>query len=290
MERSCFSEKTLTLSVLTAEFARCVLQTGAPVTARSFLLRGLPMTLALVLITALTAGAEQRADSFLGTDLRSRVVCGGLGLWFVWEAVETFRQAQELCWGNFSSMAMLGLLPLLLWAGWKLEPSVLVRCAPILCWAAALTVLLCLLGLNGQFHWESLMMQADAQTIILPLYPEYFALPLFCPAKQVRYAVWLPVKAFILAGSFALCTELVFGAGNALPGIELLRQMVHDTGAHSTDLQSPESVDHLCDKCGAYAADWQPVADEIWSHVTLRESRYENYKDWEPAHSTAHAK
>ena len=121
MERSCFSEKTLTLSVLTAEFALCVLQTGAPVTARSFLLRGLPMTLALVLITALTAGAEQRADSFLGTDLRSRIVCGGLGLWFVWEAVKTFRQAQELCWENFSSMAMLGLLPLLLWAGWKLE-------------------------------------------------------------------------------------------------------------------------------------------------------------------------
>ncbi|WP_458001566.1 hypothetical protein [Faecalibacterium duncaniae] len=199
-----------------------MLQTGAPVTARSFLLRGLPMTLALVLITALTAGAEQRADSFLGTDLRSRVVCGGLGLWFVWEAVETFRQAQELCWGNFSSMAMLGLLPLMLWAGWKLEPAVLVRCAPILCWAAALAGLLCLLGLNGQFQWESLMMQADAQPIILPLYPEYFALPLFCPAKQVRCAVWLPVKVFILAGSFALCTELVFGAGNALPGIELL--------------------------------------------------------------------
>ena len=43
-----------------------MLQTGAPVTARSFLLRGLPMTLALVLITALTAGAEQRADSFFG--------------------------------------------------------------------------------------------------------------------------------------------------------------------------------------------------------------------------------
>lgn len=223
MERSCFSEKTLTLSVLTAEFARCVLQTGAPVTTRSLFLQGLPMALALVLITALTAGAEQRADSFLGTDLRSRVVCGGLGLWFVWEAVETFRQAQELCWENFSSMAMLGLLPLLLWAGWKLEPAVLVRCAPILCWAAALAGLLCLLGLNGQFHWESLMMQADAQPIILPLYPEYFALPLFCPAKQVRGAVWLPVKAFILAGSFALCTELVFGAGNALPGIELLR-------------------------------------------------------------------
>ena len=188
MERSCFSEKTLTLSVLTAEFARCVLQTGAPVTARSFLLRGLPMTLALVLITALTAGAEQRADSFGGTDLRSRVVCGGLGLWFVWEAVETFRQAQELCWGNFSSMAMLGLLPLLLWAGWKLEPSVLVRCAPILCWAAALAGLLCLLGLNGQFHWEKLMLPTEPVTLTLPLYPEYFALPLFCPEHAARLA------------------------------------------------------------------------------------------------------
>ena len=168
MERSCFSEKTLTLSVLTAEFALCVLQTGAPVTARSFLLRGLPMALALVLITALTAGAEQRADSFLGTDLRSRIVCGGLGLWFVWEAMETFRQAQELCWGNFSSMAMLGLLPLLLWAGWKLEPAVLVRCAPILCWAAALAGLLCLLGLNDQFHWEKLMLPTE------PLTPTFY--------------------------------------------------------------------------------------------------------------------
>ena len=208
--------------MLTAEFALCVLQTGAPVTARSFLLRGLPMTLALVLITALTAGAEQRADSFWGTDLRSRVVCGGLGLWFVWEAVETFRQRRSFagriflpwpCWGFSRCCSGQD-------GSWTFGTG---RCAPILCWAAALAGLLCLLGLDGQFHWESLMMQADAQPIILPLYPEYFALPLFCPAKQVRCAVWLPVKAFILAGSFVLCTELVFGAGNALPGIELLR-------------------------------------------------------------------
>lgn len=63
---------------------------------------------------------------------------------------------------------------------------------------------------------------------------------------------------------------------------ELLRKMVHETGAHSTDLQSPESVDHLCDKCKSYAANWQPTADEIWSHTKIRESRYENYKDWKP--------
>ena len=32
----------------------------------------------------------------------------------------------------------------------------------------------------------------------------------------------------------------------------------------------------------AYAANWQPTADEIWSHTKIRESRYENYKDWKP--------
>ena len=63
---------------------------------------------------------------------------------------------------------------------------------------------------------------------------------------------------------------------------ELLEKMVHETGAHSTDLQSPESVDHLCEKCKSYAANWQPTADEIWSHTKIRESRYENYKDWKP--------
>ena len=64
---------------------------------------------------------------------------------------------------------------------------------------------------------------------------------------------------------------------------ELLEKMVHETGAHSTDLQSPESVEHLCEKCKAYAADWQPPADEVWSHHKVRESRYENYKDWKPS-------
>ena len=50
---------------------------------------------------------------------------------------------------------------------------------------------------------------------------------------------------------------------------ELLQKMVHETGAHSTDLQSPESVEHLCEKCKSYAANWQPTADEIWSHTKI---------------------
>ncbi len=45
---------------------------------------------------------------------------------------------------------------------------------------------------------------------------------------------------------------------------EKLRKMVKTAGAHSTDLQSPESADHLCDKTVPYAEKWTPVADEIW--------------------------
>ncbi len=48
----------------------------------------------------------------------------------------------------------------------------------------------------------------------------------------------------------------------------LLREMVHRTGAHSTDLQSPESVDHLCDKCASYAQLWSPQADKLWNGGT----------------------
>lgn len=46
---------------------------------------------------------------------------------------------------------------------------------------------------------------------------------------------------------------------------ELLREMVKKTGAKSTDLESSESVDHLCDKCENYAKHWKPKAEELWS-------------------------
>lgn len=45
---------------------------------------------------------------------------------------------------------------------------------------------------------------------------------------------------------------------------EKLRAMVEKTGAHSTDLQSPETAEHLCAKCDAYAACWKPTSEELW--------------------------
>ena len=46
---------------------------------------------------------------------------------------------------------------------------------------------------------------------------------------------------------------------------EKLREMVTKSGAVSTDLESPESVEHLCSKCDKYAENWKPVADKIWA-------------------------
>ena len=46
---------------------------------------------------------------------------------------------------------------------------------------------------------------------------------------------------------------------------ELLPKMVAESGAHSTDLEAPESAEHLCEKCRAYAEAWKPEAERLWT-------------------------
>lgn len=46
---------------------------------------------------------------------------------------------------------------------------------------------------------------------------------------------------------------------------EKLQELVAHTGAHSTDLQCPESTAQLCGRCKAYADRWQPVAEQLWA-------------------------
>ena len=43
-----------------------------------------------------------------------------------------------------------------------------------------------------------------------------------------------------------------------------LRTIIEKTGAKSTDMQSPETAEHLCAKCDSYAACWSPKAEELW--------------------------
>lgn len=42
-----------------------------------------------------------------------------------------------------------------------------------------------------------------------------------------------------------------------------LVRMVQASGAKSTDLESPEDVCHLCDKCQEYAGEWAPTARKL---------------------------
>ena len=60
---------------------------------------------------------------------------------------------------------------------------------------------------------------------------------------------------------------------------EMLQQLVHETGAKSTDLQSPESAEHLCHKCEEYARMWKPCAEKLWAETNVKPKAYENYKD-----------
>ena len=40
--------------------------------------------------------------------------------------------------------------------------------------------------------------------------------------------------------------------------------MVRESGARSTDYESPEDVDTLCDRAEPYAAAWAPAAEALW--------------------------
>ena len=40
--------------------------------------------------------------------------------------------------------------------------------------------------------------------------------------------------------------------------------MVKNSGAYSTDMQSPENIDDLYTKCKPYANRWAPKADKLW--------------------------
>ena len=59
---------------------------------------------------------------------------------------------------------------------------------------------------------------------------------------------------------------------------EILQRMVHETGAVSTDMKQPESVEHLCEKCSQYACNWKETADKLWAEHPYKQKGYSNYK------------
>jgi MoaA/NifB/PqqE/SkfB family radical SAM enzyme len=67
---------------------------------------------------------------------------------------------------------------------------------------------------------------------------------------------------------------------------EKLPAMVAKAGAHSTDLQSPESAEHLCSKCTKYAECWTPSSEKLW-HGSKGEAKYLAKKEEEKVAAAA---
>lgn len=60
---------------------------------------------------------------------------------------------------------------------------------------------------------------------------------------------------------------------------DILRKIISETGAKSTDFISQESVDDLCAKCDDFSKEWAPVAEEIWNSTTHPKTHTQYYRD-----------
>lgn len=122
-------------------------------------------------------------------------------------------------------MALIGLLPLLLWAGWCIPPSGWDAPARVLWWFVLLGGLVCLTGLAGQMDWAHLL-TADAVQLArwprVPLYAEYLLWPLLAGYEEPRSMSWLPWLTFLAQAGLTAGMCLVFGAAD-YPAQELLR-------------------------------------------------------------------
>lgn len=60
---------------------------------------------------------------------------------------------------------------------------------------------------------------------------------------------------------------------------QILRKIISETGAKSTDFISQETVDELCSKCDDFSKEWAPVAEEIWNSTTHPKTHTQYYRD-----------
>ena len=174
-----FSAPVLALSVWTAALAE-EMQTG--ISPRGMIIHGAVQALLLTCISGVFSACWQRAAM-------QWVWLFSAGAWFLAELFGTVMQAQNICQQEFRSMALIGLLPLLLWAGWCIPPSGWDAPARVLWWFVLLGGLVCLTGLAGQMDWAHLL-TADAVQLArwprVPLYAEYLLWPLLAGYEEPR--------------------------------------------------------------------------------------------------------
>lgn len=217
-----FTFASLSLSVVCAAAAECLLGAGPLPSARAALTLGLLQAAALYVISALCAVA------FGGK--RAPVLCAALWLWLAFELAQTVWQTQSLCWQQFSSKAALGAAPFLIWFGARRMPRELDRTARVLWGFAVSGALVCVLGLGGLLRWQRLL-AAQQGRAFAPVYAEYFALPFICGQSVRRRTACLPLYAFLVQAGFCVGWQLLFGEGEGYSSLELLRAL--ELGAFS---------------------------------------------------------
>ena len=62
---------------------------------------------------------------------------------------------------------------------------------------------------------------------------------------------------------------------------QCLRSIIEKTGAKSTNLEGEETAESLCSKCDRFAAEWAPVAEELWKNNNHPNPKTQFYRDTE---------
>lgn len=60
---------------------------------------------------------------------------------------------------------------------------------------------------------------------------------------------------------------------------DILRKIIKETNAKSTDFISKETVEELCSKCDGFSKAWAPVAKEIWDNNPHPKTHTQYYRD-----------
>lgn len=221
-----FTLPAISLGLTASALYQCFVQSGMELSARSFLLLGLPGAILLSGCSALAAVLALRSGVFASRATAARGIDFLFFLWFGAELFRTVGQAQSVCRQQFSSGALLGVLPLLFLFSLGMDHTACSRTARMLWWLVLAGAVIGLVGLGGQMHWQRLSPEPlQGQTPAIVLYPEYFAVPLLAERPQQKKAALLPCWVFGVQALFALGMELIFGSQRhaGYTGFEALR-------------------------------------------------------------------
>lgn len=225
-----FSLSALGLGLVTASLAGCFYGPAGAYPSRSIILLGFLSTLGLAVGAACFYLLAAKCQLFSGHGFLSKLGGWIFFGWFGLELIRTASAAQTVCRDQFGSNGLIAVLPVLLLVSWEMKASALDRSARAVWWLLAAGIVLCLTGVWGQMHWQKLF-AADESALWsagwppVPIYPEYFALPLLCQKHAIRRGVLLPFWSYSVQAGFAFVLELVLGraAGPGYQGLELLR-------------------------------------------------------------------